>query len=282
MAFQRTVWLNGSLVPEHEALVSPFDHGLTTGDGCFETLVTCYGTPFAFTRHYHRLLASAEGLGIEGVPARETLFKASRMVLVENRMVDPVRVRITVTSGKAGLGSDRGEGPCTVLVCALPAPDLGETAVVRTVPYVKNERSAVAGLKTISYAENVVALAQARRQGAGEAILGNTKGMICEGTGSNICWVSEGAVHTPPLSSGALNGITRGLMMELCRGLNIPVEETDAPMEMLESFEEVFLTSSTREIQPVVGIDDRRLLPGATTLRLRKAYKDMIEDDLDP
>lgn len=282
MAIERTVWLNGTLVSEREACISPFDHGLTVGDGCFETMVTCLRAPFAFTRHYHRLLASAEGLGIEGIPSKETLFKASRMLIEENGLVDPARVRITVTAGKAGLGSDRGKGPCTVLVCALPAPHPGETAVVHTVPWVRNERSPLAGLKTTSYAENVMALAYARRHGAQEAILGNTKGMICEGTGSNFCWVSDGAVHTPPLSSGALGGITRALMMELCRELNIPVMETDAPMEMLETIDEAFLTSTTREIQPIAGIDDRRLLPGATTIRLRKAYKDMVEDDLDP
>lgn len=276
------VWLNGRLLPEHEASISPFDHGLTTGDGCFETLVTYWRMPFAFTRHYNRLLHSAEGLGIRGVPSREVLFEAVKSVIGENGFVDPVRIRMTVTGGVSGLGSDRSDAPCTSLVCAVQAPVFGETARVRAVAATRNEHSAVAGLKTTSYAENVVALLEARAQGDDEAIMGNTKGDVCEGTGSNIFWVREGRVYTPPLESGALAGITRGLVMELCGELGIKVVEADEPMAMLDTVEEVFLTSTTREVQPVAAVNGRRVYPGATTLRLRKAYKEMLEDDLDP
>lgn len=282
MASQRIVWLNGNLVPEGEALISPFDHGLTAGDGCFETLVTYWKTPFAFTRHYNRLLISAEKMGIKNLPDKAELFKAAKMVIEENKLVDPVRVRITVTGGIAGLDYDREAVAGTVLVCAAQAPDLGESCKVGVAPYSRNEGSATAGINTISRIENVLVLMEARERGRGEAIMGNTKGNLCEGSGSNIFWVKDGTVCTPPLSAGILPGITRELVLELCGELGIPVKEADAPMSMLETVQEVFLTSTTREVQPVVGIDDRRLFPGATTLRLRKAYKDMVEDDLDP
>ncbi len=282
MTTQRIVWLNGVFLPENEALISPFDHGVTTGDGCFETLVSYRLTPFAFTRHYNRLVASAKGLGITDIPSKEALFKASKTLIQENRLVDPIRVRITITGGLAGLGSDRANVPCTALICVTQAPDLGETCKVQCVPYTRNEKSAVVGLKTTSYAENVVALIEAHDKGASEAIFANTQGHVCEGTGSNIFWVDKGTVYTPPLASGALNGVTRGLAIELCKKLHIPVVEIDAPMSVLDEVQEAFLTSTTREVQPIIGLNGRRLLPGATTLRLRKAYKDMVDDDLDP
>lgn len=282
MAINRLVWLNGAFVPENEAFISPFDHGITTGDGCFETLVSYLRTPFAFTRHYNRLLASAKGLGIAGLPSKETLFKASRTLIVDNNLVDPIRIRITVTGGIAGLGSDRMDSPCTCMVCVMPAPDLGEAAKVQVIAATRNEKSAVVGLKTTSYAENVVALMEAHEQGASEAIFGNTQGFVCEGTGSNIFWVADGTVYTPPLSAGALGGITRELTLELCAQLGIPVVEAEEPLSILDTVQEAFLTSTTREVQPIIGLNGRRLLPGATTLRLRKAYKDLVEDDLDP
>jgi branched-chain amino acid aminotransferase len=117
---------------------------------------------------------------------------------------------------------------------------------VAVVPWVRNERSAVAGLKTTSYAENVVALDKAHQHGSSEAIFANTAGQLCEGTGSNIFVVIDGALLTPPLASGCLAGITRELVLEWC-----DAREADLPLDALRRAEEAFLTSSTRDVQPI-------------------------------
>lgn len=282
MASSRIVWLNGSFVPEDEARISPFDHGFIVGDGCFETLISYYRTPFAFSRHYDQLAHSAAQLGVKGIPRKEELFQATRELILQNRIIDPIRIRLMVTGGVSGLGGDRDANSCTTLVCTAQAPNLGEFCTVQVVPYLRNEKSALAGITSISYAENLVALAKARELGADEAIFANTQGQLCEGAGSNIFWVEDEVVYTPPVSAGARAGVTRALTIELCGQMGIACHEIDAPIDLLNHAKEVFLTSTTREIQPVVAINERRMVAGATTLLLKKAYKDMIEDHLDP
>ena len=125
------------------------------------------------------------------------------------------------------------------------------------VPWVRNERSAVAGLKTTSYAENVVAVAEAYRQGADEALLANTVGELCEGTASNVFVERDGELVTPPLSSGCLAGITRALVLEWVGG-----KEAELPLEALTEAQEVFLTSTLRDVQALHRVDEREL-PGA-------------------
>lgn len=146
-------------------------------------------------------------------------------------------------------------------------------------PWVRNERSAVAGLKTTSYAENVVALAAAHRAGASEALLANTVGRLCEGTGSNVFVVLDGELHTPPLESGCLAGITRALVVEWAGA-----KETDLPFEALEQAEEVFVTSSLRDAQAVVRLDGRELgtEPGRVTAEVMRIFQVKAGDDLDP
>lgn len=283
MDVPRIIWLNGSFISEDQAYISPFDHGITVGDGCFETMVSYRLTPFAFSRHYQRLVNSVAGLGLTNIPSQKELFNASCKLIEMNKLDDPIRIRITLTGGKSGLGSDRDAAPLTALIAVTQAPSLGEFCKVQTVPYTRNERSAVVGLKTISYADNVVALDEAHKKGASEAIFGNTKDLISEGTGSNIFWVENGEVYTPPLKEvGALAGCTRALAIKLCGELGIPCHEVLEPMSKLSTITEAFLTSTTREIQPIVAIDSRPLEIGETTRALRQAYKDMVAVDLDP
>jgi branched-chain amino acid aminotransferase len=148
-----------------------------------------------------------------------------------------------------------------------------------TVPWVRNERSPVAGLKTTSYAENVVALAYAKQRGASEALFANTQGQLCEGTGSNVFVVVEGRVLTPTLASGCLAGVTRALLMEWC-----DVVEFDLPVDVLISADEVFLTSSTRDVQPVHRVDDRVLsgAPGRVTARCAEEFARRASADMEP
>lgn len=147
-----------------------------------------------------------------------------------------------------------------------------------TVPWVRNERSAVAGLKTTSYAENVVALARAHGEGASEALFANTVGRLCEGTGSNVFVVLDGELYTPPLVSGCLAGITRALAVEWTGA-----KEADLPFDALERAEEVFLTSTLRDVQAVHRVDGRTLAaPGPVTGKAMRIFEERAASDIDP
>ena len=172
------LWLDGELVPAGEARVSPFDHGLLVGDGVFETLRVYDGIPFAWTRHHQRLVRSAAGLGLTA-PGSQELRAAVDAVLAANGLNEG-RVRLTVTGGPSPLGSERGEGPPTVIVVAAPAAPWPPSVDLVIVPWSRNENGAITGLKTTSYAENVRALAYARERDAGEAVFLNTRGELCE------------------------------------------------------------------------------------------------------
>jgi branched-chain amino acid aminotransferase len=155
---------------------------------------------------------------------------------------------------------------------------------VVTVPWPRNERGATAGLKTISYAENVRALAFAQQRDATEAVFANTRGELCEATGSNVFLVTEGVVCTPPEDSGCLLGVTRALILELCAELAVPAEERVVPLGGLAAADEAFLTSSTREVVPIAAVDDTSLqpLPGPRTAALAEAFRALVARDLDP
>lgn len=169
----------------------------------------------------------------------------------------PGRLRITYTGGIAPLGSDRGGAmPMLVLAVAQSAP-WPATTTVATVSWTRNERSAVAGVKSTSYAENVVALQLAHQRGASDAVLANTRGELCEGTGTNVFVVVDGHVLTSPVSSGCLAGITRELVLDW-----FGASDETLPIEVLAEADEVFITSSTRNVHPVVRVDEREW-PGA-------------------
>lgn len=272
------VWINGDLVPSAEATVSVFDHGLTVGDGVFETLKAVEGAPFAARRHLDRLRRSAAGLELSVPATDDELRMAMDAVLASHGRPSLARVRITVTGGPAPLGSDRGtSGPVIVIAVGPMAPPASETSVC-VVPWPRNERSAVAGLKTISYAENVVALAHAKEHGCTEALFANTAGHLCEGTGSNVFVAVDGRLVTPPLSSGCLAGVTRDLVLEVTGA----VEEV-VPMDTFWAAEEVFLTSTGRDVQPVHRVDDRRLAaPGPLTVAAAETFAALVAKGDDP
>ena len=277
-----SVWVDGKLVDAAEARVSPFDHGLLVGDGVFETIRVYGGQPFAWTRHLDRLAHSASGLGLS-VPERDELRAASDAVLAANGH-EEARLRITVTGGVAPLGSERGEaGPTVIVASSAVRPSPAAVRVV-VVPWVRNDRGATAGLKTTSYAENVRALAYAHERGAGEAMFGNTHDELCEATGSNVFVVRDGVATTPPGSSGCLLGVTRALVLELARDQGIEIREAPMPVGALHDADEAFLTSTTREVQPIAAVDDRVLptVPGPLTATLATAFTALVARDLDP
>jgi branched-chain amino acid aminotransferase len=271
------VWIDGAVVDVAAARVSAFDHGLTVGDGVFETMRVYRGQAFALRRHLDRLERSAAGLGLS-VPDRSVLAAATAEVLAAGGLADG-RLRITLTGGVAPLGSGRGSAPPTLVVAVAPLDPPAATADVVLVPWPRNERSALAGLKTTSYGENVVALARAAASGAGEAIFANTLGQLCEGTGTNVVLARGGRLVTPPLTSGCLAGVTRALVLELCE-----VEEVDLPVTALAEADEAFLTSTTREVQPIATVDGVALpaAPGPLTSAAAAAFTDLVARDLDP
>jgi branched-chain amino acid aminotransferase len=257
--------------------VSPLDHGLLTGDGVFESLRVYEGVPFAVRRHLERLARSAAGIGLP-VPEPAELRAAMDAVVAANEL-DNGRMRITVTGGVGPLSSDRAEVRPTVIVAGGDLVDWPATADVVVAPWPRNERGALAGIKSVSYGENVVALAYARERGAGEALFANLAGNLCEGTGTNVFVAVGGRLLTPPLSSGCLAGVTRELLGEL-----VDVVDEDVAMAALADAEEAFLTSSTREVQPIRAIDDRDLpsAPGPLTLDAAAAFAELVAANPDP
>ncbi len=271
-----SVYVNGVMLDAAEATVSVFDHGLVTGDGVFESIAIRDGRPFALSRHLERLACSASAIGLP-LPPGEELERAARMV-VDEAGCRAGKLRITVTGGNAGLGSARGKAdPTVVIACEAAAPPAGP-AVVVVAPWPKNERGPLAGAKTISYAENVVALAYAAERGATEALWCNTAGNVCEGTGTNIFLGIGGDLLTPPLSAGCLAGVTRGLVIEITGAV-----ERDLPRDRLSDVDEAFLTSTTRGVQPIALLDGRELphAPGPLTRAAADAFGAVATGGLD-
>ncbi len=275
------VWVDGTLVDPETPAVSAVDHGVTVGDGAFETAKIDDGVPFALTRHLRRLDRTMAGLGLPAAD-HDHIRKGVEAVLSGER-IDVGRLRFTVTAGRGPLGSDRHDSELTHIVTAVPHARPEPCGAVVTVPWVRNERAATAGLKTTSYADNVVALAHAKAHGAMEAVLANTRGELCEATGSNVFVVTGGVVRTPPLDSGCLAGITRELVLEWCRADGIEVVEDALPLEVLNGADEVFLTSSIKDVLPVSAVDGRSLpAPGPVTADICAVWARHAALEVDP
>ena len=240
-------WINGRLVDDAEAVVSVFDHGLTVGDGVFETVKVVDGVPFALGRHLARLARSAMGLGLPAPDLDRTRVACSSVVA--QAPVGRHRLRVTYTGGIAPLGSGRGGGEPTLVVALAPMGTWPQTTAIAVAPWPRNEQGALTGLKTTSYGENVVALGHAQRLGAGEAIFADTRGRLSEGTGSNVFVVLGRRLLTPGLGSGCLAGVTRALLLEWTDAV-----ETDLPVEVLDEADEIFLASTTRDVQAVAAV----------------------------
>jgi branched-chain amino acid aminotransferase len=272
------VWMNGELLPDDEAKVSVFDHGLVVGDGVFETVKIASGQPFALTRHLARLSRSAVGLGL-AEPDLDQIRAGALAVIAASEPVPLARMRITVTAGIAPLGSERIGSPLTAIVALaeqkLPAPSVG----VAVVPWPRNEHGALNGLKTTSYGENALALAHAAERGASEAIFANTAGNLCEGTGSNVFIVSGGRLLTPPLSAGCLAGVTRALVLEW-----VGAAEEDMPASALADADEAFLTGTTRDVQPIHEVNGVKLAaaPGPVTRKAAEVFAMRAAESPDP
>jgi len=284
-------WINDEVVPISDAKVSVLDHGFTVADGVFETLLVSNGQVFAIDRHLARLNRSALGLGLPA-PNLSKISNGIAEVLAINPKVDFGRLRVTFTSGSGPLGSDRTAGEATTVISLAEQAPWPDSTSVLLVPWTRNEYSPLAGLKTTSYAENVFALAAAKAHGFSEAIFCDTSGRLCEGTGSNIFLVKNNQIITPSEVSGLLRGITRDLVIEqaIVAGLTV-IERDIEPIELWDA-DEVFITSSTRDIHPVSevakldiegNVSNRRDLEGGSlTEKLGSIFKSHRAENLNP
>jgi branched-chain amino acid aminotransferase len=274
---QIRISLNGIVYDDpNQAMIAATDHGLVVGDGVFETLKVTEQGAFAVRRHLNRLTRSAAALNLPE-PDHNQIREAIDAV-IRDRDFSLGKLRITYTPGRGPLGSEGAYGPTTLIVALVPADAAPPRAFVVTAPWTRNERGALTGVKSISYAENVRALGYATQHRASEAIFLNTTGHVCEGTGSNIFAVFGDIVLTPPLSAGPLAGITRDLIMEWS-----PVQERELTLAEAKHADEIFLTSSMRNIQGIERWDDHIFGPShSVTEALAQRFADCSQDDLDP
>lgn len=277
-------WVNGRRVDPQRPAISATDRGFTLADGCFETMRAYAGTIFRLDAHLERLALTADRLGLP-VPAHlnETISDAVRAIRGTH---GDRAVRLTLTRGRGrGVAPPTDSEATTVLIVdrlpSLPSPRHGLR--IRVADGRRNEYSPTAGLKTLSYTDAVLALAAARAQGADDALLLDTEGHLSEGTSSNVFVVSGGVVHTPPARCGVLLGITRAAVLEILQRLQIPIDESPVPGGAATRADELFLTSSLREIAPVTAVGDRAIgnsVVGPLTSRVQEAFRQLVADEV--
>ena len=284
-------FVNGQISSASDARVSVLDHGFTVADGVFETLLIRNGAVFALDRHMVRLAHSAQGLGID-CPDATVVAQAVRQTLAANAQIAHGRLRITVTSGNGPLGSDRGGAQPTLVVTLAETPMWPEMTSAVLIPWIKNERSPLVGLKTTSYAENVMALELAHNLGFSEALMCDSQGRLSEGTGSNVFVVSDDVLITPDVHTGLLRGITRDLVIECAHQLGMQLSYQDLRVTDLPAVSEAFLTSSTRNVHPITQLGvcvssgalgaTHDLQVGPITSQLMAALADLLNTDMNP
>ena len=286
------IWFNGELISANDACVSPFDLGLTVGLGVFETMAAYDGKVFAYDLHHARLIKSAEVFALP-VPERSVISAAIAEVIEANHYHQGrYRIRVTLSGGANQLGGGRQQGDVMVTARSADSASDGSSgsgsgsdlAKLAWVPFVINERAATAGVKSTSYADHVLAYRHALNAGADEALMLNSQGHLAEGSMSNVFVVKDGVVQTPSLASGCLPGVTRQLVIALCADLDLPIKECQLGEQDIDSADEIFLTSSLREIQAaaLLGTEARatEAVTGEVTVRLAEAYAEMIRKEL--
>ncbi len=273
------LWCNGQWLDSLDFPSSPMDRGALLGLGLFETLLALDGAPVFTDRHLARLEQGCARLGWNlSVP--DFQHTAVELLARNDLTVGRARIRLAVTAGSGPINDLAPGGDRLVWMTALPVGESAESLTASLAPWPRNERSALAGMKCASYAENVFALDHARRQGFDETIFTNTSGHLCEAATANLFLVSQGALLTPPLGSGCLPGITREVVIELAKDLGLPCEERDlVPGELLRA-EEVFLTSSIRGLARVSRFVDHRYAAGQITQVLQQALQTAISRDV--
>ena len=275
------VFINGNFIEEEEATISVFDRGFLYGDGVFETLRIYNGKPFLFDRHIGRLSHGLGSLFIGDKYSFSEYLEHTRELIEKNNVTEGVlRIQATRGSGKRGYSTTGNYDP-TVLISLHVAPnvDLNNVLPVKlaTSTQILSDHDPFSTLKTTNKLANIVALREAEKVGMDDALLTNHNGNITEASGSNVFWIKGNALFTPPVSSGCLSGITRGMILELAIALKLPTSQQDITPTELGNAESVFLTNSVREIQPVIQIDDKPIAISPLIARLHAAYREAVE-----
>jgi len=281
-----TVNVNGRISAGHEAVIPVFDHGFLYGEGIYETLRTYNGRLFLYDRHMRRLRNSARLIDLE-LPFTDDELAARIYDTINAAMLEGTEayVRVLVTRGVGELTYDLKATPTpswVIIVKRLipPAAEVYDRGVkVVLVDVVRNHPQSVNPMiKSNNLMNSALAAQQAAKRGGFEAVMRNFRGELTECTQSNLFVVKNGAALTPPLESGLLPGITREFVFELRRDAGIDVREQVLRDDDLFGAEECFLTSTTRELLPIVTVDDRKIgdgKPGAVTLKLLKAFREI-------
>ena len=267
------IWCNGSLITQDELRVSPFDRGFTVGLGLFETILAHDGQPIFLDRHLARHAAGCLRLGWHELDPG-WLAKGVHEVLRANRLTHGrARVRLFQTAGRGTLADlAQGDSALTLVTTSalMPWP---ETISLTLSPWVRNERSPLAGLKCASYAENLLALAAAKARGFDEPLFLNTRDEICESATANVFIVKNGTLRTPSLASGCLPGIARDVVLSLAAEQGIPSVQTSLVLDDLLAADELLLTSALRGPIAISRFDNYHFQEGAITRQLRRAWE---------
>lgn len=273
------LWANGQWLDARSFAVSPTDRGFSLGLGLFETILAVAGAPVFAARHLARLRAGCARLGWHPVLPDGT--QIMRELLHWNHLsAGRAKIRLAVTGGSGSL-HELALGPDhQVWLSAAAVADAPPTTTANLSPWVRNERSPLAGLKGASYADNLVALDHAARLGFGQTVLLNTRGQLCEAATANLFVVKHGQLLTPSLESGCLPGITRGVVIELAAQLGLPCTQGQFTLPDLLAADEWFLTSAVRGPTGVTRLDQRDFPPGPLTHVLREAWQAAIQRDL--
>lgn len=275
------IFIDGEYYSERDAKVSVFDHGLLYGDGVFEGIRAYNGRVFKLKEHIERLYYSAKAILLE-IPMTPEKMSAA---VVETCRANKIRdgyIRLLVTRGVGTLGlNPKSCGRPGVIIIAgkiqLYPPELYQKGMaIVTVPTVRNLHSALnPAIKSLNYLNNILAKIEANNAGVEEAVMLNAEGFVSECTGDNLFIIKNGELFTPPLSAGALYGITRQTVMDLARQAGLKVSEPNLTRYDLFNADECFLTGTGAEIMPVIRIDGRDIgdaMPGRITRRLEEDY----------
>jgi branched-chain amino acid aminotransferase len=281
------VSIDGVVRAPSEAHVSVFDRGFLYGDSVFETIRTYSGRPFALNEHLDRLWRSAELVFIEMPCSREQLIAEIDAALrATGNPESYIRVMVTRGQGEMGLDPSLAEVPVRVIIVGplktLPADAYESGAYAVTFQTARPSDATSPGAKIGNYLVAVLAMREAKKHGANEALIVDREGLVAEGASSNVFLVRDGRLVTPPLNAGILAGVTRRYALRAAKDLGIDVEEACPAKQELLAADEVFVSSSIRELLPIVRVDGRTIGPGIVgpvTRAIRTKFQQLVEQD---
>jgi branched-chain amino acid aminotransferase len=275
------IYIDGKYYDENNAKISVFDHGLLYGDGIFEGIRAYNGRVFKLEEHIARLFCSAKAILLPMPIAHDELMAAVVETCRRNKIRDGyIRLVVTRGIGTLGLNPNRCKTPSVIIIAdkiqLYPTELYRKGMEIITVPTVRNLHSALnPAIKSLNYLNNILAKIEANNAGCEEAIMLNSEGFVAECTGDNIFIVKEDQLLTPPLSAGALYGITRRVVMDIATDAGMKVSEPNLTRYDMFNADECFITGTAAELVPVVKIDGRVIgkgKPGSATLKLVSQY----------